>query len=179
MFGQQMFQSRASDNDDEINLTPMMNLFVVLIPFLLTSTAFVKLSIINAAVPTIASPSDMDPSQSKKELNISIRIENNGFFLSGSGDNLTNQELASVRRTIRAKSRGVMDYANLTATLTSIKRRFPKGKTAMIFPDESISYETIVGTMDAARWAVSKTGSKDRKYLYPNVVVTSLAKVGQ
>lgn len=174
-----MFNQKRKQEEEEINLTPMMNLFVVLIPFLLTSTAFVKLSVINAAVPTIAESADVEPGQSSKELNVSIRIEKNSFHLSGSGDNLSNEELASVRTSVKGQA-GNLNYEKLTETLMAIKRKFPKGKTALIFPDTAISYEVIVNTMDAARWGKSKPGvGAERQLLYPNVVLTSLAQEGQ
>jgi len=38
---------------EDINLVPIMNLFVVLIPFLLMSAAFFHISVINASVPAL------------------------------------------------------------------------------------------------------------------------------
>lgn len=174
MFGQNTFQVREAVTEEEVNLTPMMNLFVVLIPFLLMNAAFIKLSIINASVPTIAD-APLKPGQSEKVLNVSLRVESDGFHISGSGDNLTAQELDSVRTSIRKRS-GEFDYDRLNITLQSIKERFPRGKTVMMFPDKSINYQTLVNVMDTARWSKSKETS-DRKLLYNEVVLTSTVGV--
>lgn len=165
------FPQRDRDYDDEVNLTPMMNLFVVLIPFLLMSAAFFKLSIINAAVPTIAD-APLEKGQSDKVLNVNLRIEKDGFHISGSGDGISNSELASIRKHIR-KTGATYNYDGLNAALTQIKWRFPKGKSMMLFPAEQITYDQIVQVMDTARWS-HEIKNNQKQLLYPDIVVTSV-----
>ena len=73
------------------NITPMMNLMVILIPLLLTSAEFVKLGVIELNLPPAAvGPegqmlSEM-PQEDMKRLDLSISVTDRGFFISSSFD---------------------------------------------------------------------------------------------
>jgi biopolymer transport protein ExbD len=77
-----------SDEDMEMNLTPMMNLISILIPVLLVSTVFVEIAVINISAPAIgSSPTDEDKPDKpdKPPLNLTITVTDQGFTLAGSG----------------------------------------------------------------------------------------------
>ncbi|MFH1263873.1 MAG: biopolymer transporter ExbD [Pseudomonadota bacterium] len=171
-------KGRASP-DAEVNLTPVMNLFVAMIPFLLMCTAFYQISIINASVPTISDEAPVGPDQSEKVMNVILQMDDQGYHIMGNGDNVTAAEVASVRNNI-PKRGGSFDTKGLTQALTMVKNRFPRGKTVILVPDNEIPYEEIVTTMDATRWLpdtqVLPTGAAERKTLYPEVVLSSLVK---
>lgn len=161
-----------------IDLTAVMNLFVAMIPFLLMCTAFYQISIINASVPTISDEA-VGPGQSDKVMNVILQMDDQGYSIMGNGDNVTAAEVASVRTKI-PKTNGQFDTKRLNLTLTLIKQRFPRGKTAILIPDPEIPYELVVATMDASRWLAGAspepTGDVDRKTLYPEVVLSSLVQ---
>ncbi len=48
----------------EINITPVMNIFVILIPFLLLTATFVKIAIIDLSLPTL----EMSSGQTENEI---------------------------------------------------------------------------------------------------------------
>jgi biopolymer transport protein ExbD len=169
------FSRERPTGEAEINLTPCIDLLVSLISFLLMCAAFFHVRVINASVPTI-SDEPIQAGQSEKELNVVLQMDERGFSISGSGDNLTNEEVASVRTSI-PKLGDKFNFAQLTKVLTAVKWKFPKGKSLVMVPDKTLSYEDIVLAMDAARWGDDKNGttsSKDRQLLYPNVVLSSL-----
>ncbi len=171
------FRGKRASGEGELNLTPVMDLFTTMIPFLLMSAAFFQISIINASVPTI-SDGPLEPGQSEKVMNILLRVDNQGYHIMGNGENVTMAELNSVRATI-PKIRRRFDIQTLTAVLGGIKWRFPRGKTVVMVPDPGIPYETIISTMDAARWGLTETSGTNagsRKLLYPSVVLSSVEK---
>ena len=45
---------RNSDDDTELNMIPIMNIFLVIIPFLLTSVSFFHIKVISTSVPVMA-----------------------------------------------------------------------------------------------------------------------------
>ena len=176
MFGDS-FRKKKDEADEELNLTPIMNLFVVMIPFLLFSATFYQVSIINASVPTIAEGA-LEAGQSEKVMNVILQMGSNGYELMGNGEQVTLQELESVRKAI-PKRQNTFDVQALNGVLAQVKWRFPKGKTLILVPEKNISYEHIVATMDAARWSRTKTENgitTDRSILYSNVVLSSVVE---
>jgi biopolymer transport protein ExbD len=175
MFRNKWGAQERTDGYAEVMLTSCIDLFMSIISFLLMCAAFFQIRVINASVPTI-SDAPIEAGQSEKELNVILTMDKNGFTVAGNGDGLTAAEVASVRGEI-PKVDGKFDLEKLTAALTGIKWRFPRGKSVVMVPDSDISYEEIVVSMDAARWGKPKdaSGSKDsRPLLYPNVVLSSL-----
>ena len=78
-----------SEDDVEMNLTPMMNLIAILIPVLLVSTVFVEIAVINVSAPAIGnSPDNPEPDKPKPDkppLNLTVTVTDKGFTLAGSG----------------------------------------------------------------------------------------------
>lgn len=70
------------------NLTPMMNLIMLLIPCLLMSTVFIEITVLNVAAPSIGAPggaSDTPPQNDKPPLNLTVTITSKGYTVAGSG----------------------------------------------------------------------------------------------
>ncbi|HOO46369.1 MAG TPA: hypothetical protein PLM29_09085, partial [Deltaproteobacteria bacterium] len=57
----------------------------------------------------------------------------------------------------------------LTASLKKIKALYPASDTMIIIPEDTVIYDTIIRTMDVARYS-------DESGLFPNVVLSG--KVG-
>jgi biopolymer transport protein ExbD len=177
MFRKKWGAQERTDGYAEVMLTSCIDLFMSIISFLLMCAAFFQIRVINAAVPTI-SDAPIEAGQSEKELNVILTVDKNGFTIAGNGDGLTAAEVASVRTEI-PKAAGKLDMERLTSALTGIKWRFPRGKSVIMVPDNGISYEEVVLSMDAARWGKAKDPMRpkeSRPLLYPNVVLSSLVE---
>ena len=72
--------------ETEPDLTPIMNLMVVLIPLLLTSAQFIKLGMIEINLPPAISASEMQnrPKEIDKRLDLTVTITDKGFYLASS-----------------------------------------------------------------------------------------------
>ena len=58
-----------------------------------------------------------------------------------------------------------------------IKRTYPRSDTMILTPESGITYESMVGTMDAARETeVTLSGTSRRLSLFPTVVVSTVIK---
>jgi len=139
----------------EPNLTPVMNLMVVLIPLLLTSAEFIKLGVIDLNLPPAVGGKTTKVAQPKEKplkLDLAVTITDEGFYISSS--------LAIARGkkgegpTI-PKVDGEYNYKKLTTLLYEIKKkaagRFPDVDKIVILAEPQIDYQTIVSTMDASR----------------------------
>ena len=79
-------ERRTLDQETELNLAPIMNMVVILIPLLLLSIVFLKVGVINITAPklSIGPPSDTPPPD-EEPLNLTVTIAAKGFIIAGSG----------------------------------------------------------------------------------------------
>ncbi|MCH9006420.1 biopolymer transporter ExbD [candidate division KSB1 bacterium] len=135
------------------NMTPIMNLMVVLIPLLLSSVELIKISIIELHLPPAinAEALQTDQPSEKLKLDLAVTITNEGFYITGT---------AAIFKTTKGKihipmREGQFDYDLLTQKLYEIKEsvvgRVEDENAVTIQAEPSIDYQTLVSTMDAAR----------------------------
>ena len=161
---------RGQDPDTDLNLTPIMNLIIILIPALLASAAFVQFAVINVSAPQIGSgvAQQKPPEDEKPPLNLTIAVTQKGFTIAGTGAVLGGQEAGgdAAGPTIPKTPAGEYDYKALTAKLSEIKDAFPDETKVILSADQDIKYEIIVNVMDASR-------ENEGRLLFPDVVLSA------
>jgi biopolymer transport protein ExbD len=158
---------------EDVNLVPIMNLFVVLIPFLLMSAAFFHISVINASVPALQKEKT-DLAKSDVAVTMMVRMKPEAFTITASSDTLPRSELHKLRAEIprTGEGKGMQDFSD---HLMACKQRYPKSETMLLVPDASIEYQEVIGVMDAGRWAeLVQEGETVRYDMFPNVVITGM-----
>jgi biopolymer transport protein ExbD len=160
------------DIDVEIDMVPVMNMFLVLIPFLLMSSSFLHLKAINTSVPVKAvSEMQLQPEVSDIEITAIVEINAGVIKLTTSSEQLPEATLKLLDATFAAASEvsgsgdGNYRLIELTQALQKIKAQYPKSNTLILVPGADVLYDTIVQTMDAARRV-------DDADLFPNVVLS-------
>lgn len=145
-------RTRATTENLEPNLTPIMNLMVVLIPLLLSSAQLIKISVIELNLPPAAGPALTQNEQPKEKvikLDLSVTITDKGFFVSSAA------EAKKGKGPSIPKKDGKYDYEMLARKLYEIKQnavnRFKDTDAVTIQAEPGIGYQTLVSTMDAAR----------------------------
>jgi biopolymer transport protein ExbD len=168
-----MLGARASrkkqDADTDLDLVPIMNMFLVIIPFLLISASFFHLRAINTTVPVLSDAAEAGSVQDTAKVTVIVQIEEAGITVSAMSDEVDEQTLRGFETTIAKEGTGRYSLEKLSAFLQGIKKRYPLSDTVIIMPGDTIVYDTIVRTMDVAR----NTG---KTQLFPNVVISG--KVG-
>lgn len=171
--------TRREHTEVELNLTPIMNLFVALIPFLLLSAVFFHLRIIKGSVPA-ATEGQTDIAKGEDMVTMTVQIDpDEGFHISASSSTLPPAIVNPLAKTIKRKS-GQYDFVSLSQYMRTIKRKWDKSDTVIIVADPRVKYKELVKTMDAAREIkieVDVGGGKKREQRYmmfPRVVVSSL-----
>ena len=128
-------------NSDDVNITPVMNLFLVLVPFLLLTTEFVRIAVLELSLPSQSQLSKQQNKSQKPPILILLAINENGFEIKApkmSFDKIP-------------KSANKFAFKRLANELKKIKARYGDTEEITIQPDEVIMYETIVDVMDACR----------------------------
>lgn len=165
----------AKPKIEDVNLIPLMNLFVTMIPLLLMSAAFYHIGMVSVSVPT-QSEEESDVAAGKASVTMNLQVDGKGYTLTASSGTLGEAELKSLDAFIPKKGKKY-DYAKLTKTLERIKRKYEQSDTLMVVPSKKTNYEQLIETMDAARNMDVKVGGKKRRIpLFPVVVVTSLVE---
>lgn len=164
---------------EEINIMPLMNIIMLLIPFLIMSTEFIKIGVINVSAPKLnnsTSTQSEPPKPKKKLLNLTISVTRKGFRLLTRGNQIPEgcditpaalQANDKTKPTI-AKAGGKYNLISLKKCLVKIKKEFPDEKRVIIMAEPEIKYETIIRVMDSSREKV-----KAKADLFPEVVLSA------
>jgi biopolymer transport protein ExbD len=131
----------------EVDLLPVMNLFVVLIPFLLISAAFYHVSVIPTTVPT-QSAGTSDIAADPLAVTLTVRLEKDALHLTASHATLDAETLATLATSL---PRDGQEGPSLTSALQSIKAQYPNSDTVLVVPGVGVVYKEVVGVLDAAR----------------------------
>jgi biopolymer transport protein ExbD len=160
---------RSGEEDADVDVVPIMNVFLVIVLLLLMSFSFFNLRAINTSVPVLANSDAPNGPASEIKLTVVVEIEEKGLKLSALSDDAGQDVLSKIAAYLPKDSGQDYPYGKLTSQLQGIKAQYPKSDTAIIIPEGSIVYDKIIQTMDAARYA-------DNVQLFPRVVISG--KVG-
>jgi biopolymer transport protein ExbD len=125
----------------ELNVMPLMNLFVVLIPLLLLSAVFIEVSVIDMNQSTSDEPQEK-PEQ--EPLGLAIHIADAGYVVRGNGIE---------SQTVVRSSNGEVTRNRLTKALREIVATHPENQNVQIVAQETTRYEEIITVMDISRSA--------------------------
>jgi biopolymer transport protein ExbD len=153
---------------EELNMIPVMNLFIVLIPFLLSAAAFYQVAVIPTSTPqqVVQPATDEDPTAVM--VNLVIRADG-GLSLSVSGGDADEDGLRAMGADFPTKA-GRADVAGLQAALATLKARYPASETAFILPEDSVGVQTLVEIVDGVRERPTATGAVQT--LFPVTVLS-------
>ena len=156
---------RISDEDTELNMIPIMNIFLVIIPFLLTSVSFFHIKAISTSVPVMADSTHVSVTAKKIKLTVILEMRQADMRLSATAEELDPQELEQFEQLFKLQAAGMYPLMELNEYLQSIKSTYPASDTLILIPDETVIYESIIQAMDAAR-------NFNDNPLFPNVVLS-------
>lgn len=131
----------------ELNITTFLNLMVVLIPFLLISAVFSRVTIMEMSVPTSAGGA----ATKKPNFAIEVIVRKAGFEIANGN---------SVEAAIPKKN-GEYDMEMLTQMLLRLKAQFPEKEDATVLMEPDIEYDYLIRIMDAVRGTELKEEGAD------------------
>ena len=121
----------------ELNITSFLNLMVVLIPFLLISAVFSRITIMELSVPTSAGGTI----SKKPNFAIEVIVRKNGFEIANG---------SSVEAAI-PKKEGQYNMALLSEMLLRLKASYPEKEDATVLMEPDIEYDYLIQFMDDVR----------------------------
>jgi len=153
-------RKRGREETSGLDVTSFMNLMVVLVPFLLISAVFSRVTIMELSVPTSAGKSAPSPPC----FTIEVIVRKAGLEIANG---------SSVEAAIPKKD-GQYDMQMLHELLARLKARYPMKDDATVLMEPDIEYDYLVQVMDAVRGAeVRVEGSNEVKnvVLFPKISI--------
>ena len=143
----------------EINITAFMNLMVILVPFLLITAVFSRITILELNLPAAGS----GQAQNEHRFELEITVRENSIEV---GD----RDGGLIKR-IPALDTG-HDIAQLSELLQQVKARFPEKIDATLLLEAETPYDTLVQVMDKVRAVpVVQAGSVHMAELFPEIAI--------
>lgn len=125
----------------DVDLLPLMNLFVALIPMLLVSAVFLNITVIEMKAPGDEA-AQARAEQAREELALSVTISADRYVVEGNGV-----------RTVSVQRMDPEAATRLSAALSGIVGSHPDNRDVMIISQADTRYEDVVRVMDISREA--------------------------
>jgi biopolymer transport protein ExbD len=151
---------RKKEEAAGLDVTTFLNLMVVLIPFLLISAVFSRVTIMELSIPENSGKSALN----KPNLNIEVIVRKAGLEIANG---------MSVEAAIPKKD-GQYNMDLLSKMLIRLKKRYPAKEDAVVLMEPQIEYDYLVQIMDAVRGTrVKAEGSEElrKMILFPNISI--------
>jgi biopolymer transport protein ExbD len=120
----------------ELLLVPMIDVFTVLVAFLLMTAVFSRIAVMQIDLPSAVSAKPAEP-----KFRLEIIVRENGF------------ELTDGKRAIGTipKAHGAYDTDALTERVLAVKREHPTSEDASVLSEPKVPYDELIQVMDAIR----------------------------
>jgi len=151
---------RRTKETPDLDITTFMNLMVVLVPFLLISAVFSRVTVMELSVPTAAGAA----APARPNFNIEVIVRKAGLELANG---------ASVVAAVPKKD-DQYDLQKLTEMLIRLKNDYPQKEDATVLMEPDIQYDHLIHVMDTVREAEVKVpGSEEiqKLELFPKISI--------
>ena len=121
-------------------MTTFLNLMVVLVPFLLITAVFSRITIVELTLPTAAG----GPAAAEPSFRVEVIVRESGI------------EISNAKTVIAAipKVEGEYDLATLSQMVMTLKQEHPDSNDASVLLEPEIEYDHLIQVMDVVRSAV-------------------------
>lgn len=142
---------------NDINIVPMLDIFTILLFFLIFTAVFSKTHIVEMNLPAQSS----EPLSLPEGLVLEIVVRQDGLMVQDKNSG----PLQPIPNTPAG-----YDFDALNSYLTRVKARFPEMKSATVLLEQNIPYDTIIATMDAIKsYEGTLDGQPARGELFPQI----------
>ena len=146
------YKRRTKQPAYEIDVTTFLNLMVVLVPFLLITAVFSRLTIVELNLPSAAG----GPANDADNFRVEVIVREAGMEISNG---------SAIIATIPKKDEEY-DLETLSEFIVELKREYPNHEAASVLMEAYIPYDYLIQVMDIVRAVEVPTGNEDEVELY-------------
>jgi biopolymer transport protein ExbD len=155
------FGKKRIQEAEELNITAFMNLMVILVPFLLITAVFSRMTVLELNLPALNAKSE---TPDKIKLQLELVIRENSFDIQDSNIGLIKSFQRNAEET---------RWDTFTDILVEIKSRFPDEDSITLLLEPKIDYKTLIKVMDHVRSAeVVQFTTLETIELFPNISIS-------
>ncbi|AQT61200.1 biopolymer transporter ExbD [Cellvibrio sp. PSBB023] len=146
----------------ELNITAFMNLMVMLVPFLLVTAVFSRMTVLELNLPVLDQA--QKNSTDKVDLMLELVVRETSFDIQDANLGLIHK----IERT------GTQDNWTLfSKVMREIKSRFPEERDMLLLFESKITYKTMIEVMDHVRsMEVVNLATVESVELFPNISIS-------
>jgi biopolymer transport protein ExbD len=174
------FKSRVDDSTFELNLAPMLDIIVSIVPMLLLSVAFIHVTVIDTPIPQAVEKAIAAANEKNKDMvQVTLHVSKQEGF------RFVVNDKGQMKETVVALKDTKLDLDALHKETLSLKRTYPDVFRLELNPAESVALEEIVAVMDQVRQAAhnepkisfnDETGKPiETNLLFPDIVFGNVA----
>jgi biopolymer transport protein ExbD len=131
---------RRSAQPSDLDMTTFLNLMVVLVPFLLITAVFSRITIVELTLPSAAgTAAAVEPG-----FRVEVIVRETGLEISNSRTVIAALPMVD----------GEYDLPTLSEMVISLKRQHPDSTDASVLLEQDIEYDHLIQVMDVVRSAV-------------------------
>lgn len=144
----------------ELNITAFLNLMVILVPFLLVTAVFSRITILELNLPA-------KDAIAKQEEKINLQLE---LVIRQDSFEIRDSNLGRIKYIERNEKK--TNWKIFTDILVEIKTRFPEEQSITLLLESKINYKTLIQVMDRVRSAdVVQFTEVENIELFPNISI--------
>jgi len=143
---------RSKGNTYEIDVTTFLNLMVVLVPFLLITAVFSRLTIVELNLPSAAGGA----TNKQDNFRVEVIVRDLGMEISNGS-----AVIAAI-----PKKEEEYDFETLSNLMVELKREYPDHEEASVLMEAHIPYDYLIPTMDTVRSVDMPTGVAEETERY-------------
>jgi biopolymer transport protein ExbD len=148
---------RRQKEEPDLDMTTFLNLMVALVPFLLITAVFSRITIVELDLPSAQAAPPTEPT-----FRVEVVVRDAGLEIMDGA-----QVIAAI-----PKVDDEYDLAKLSEYLTAIKREYPAKEDASVLLEPEIQYDHLISVMDAVRSAeVQRDGRLERAALFTAISI--------
>jgi hypothetical protein len=162
-------KSKFVEQVEDINLIPIMNLVLCLIPLVLFKTQLVKIGMVNVSAPKVgpASTKPQEEDKDKKPLGLTVALSKDGFLLKATGADLSTVfegqgDASGVKIPMKSdeySNKGgdvekvtTYNYIELYKKLLTLREMYEDDKLLTLTAEPELEFKYLIRTMDIVRY---------------------------
>lgn len=162
-----------------VDLTPIMCLFIILVPLLLLTAVFERLAVLKAHLPeasTLRGPATDESARPSGIVELRLMIRPQGLELQGT---LSHEPDGTEKETYEDFQVSFplvgdrYDLDGLQKHLKSLKNLYPRHEKIVFLVEDKVTYDIIVQAMDACREEIFEDAGREvRRPLFPSISIS-------
>ena len=140
---------RLKKGSEALEVSAFINLIVVLVPFLLSTAVFSRMSVVDLTLPAKSANYE---NLKADDLKLEVVVRHDAIEV---GDKIGGLFWAIPNNTDGP------DLVTLNARMFDVKHKFPTATAASVLPEPNISYDTVIHVMDAMRTGKTANGGTE------------------